>query len=160
MFSTAGHPQTDGQTKVTNRTLGVLLRTLIKRNLKEWEDCLPIAEFTYNHTIHTTTDFSHFEVVYGFNPLMPLDLVPLLSNEQLNLDGEAKARFVQDLHEKVRLQILKKNEHYARIVNKGRKAIVFEPGNWVWVHMRKERFPSSRRTKLHPRGDGPFQVKA
>uniref|UniRef100_A0A2N9J6D7 Integrase catalytic domain-containing protein n=1 Tax=Fagus sylvatica TaxID=28930 RepID=A0A2N9J6D7_FAGSY len=31
-------------------------------------------------------------------------------------------------------------------------------GDWVWVHMRKERFPAHRKTKLHPRGDGPFQI--
>ena len=36
--------------------------------------------------------------------------------------------------------------------------MTFEPGDWVWVHMRKERFPNYRRTKLHPRGDGPFQI--
>ncbi|KAL6329719.1 hypothetical protein AAG906_035367 [Vitis piasezkii] len=30
--------------------------------------------------------------------------------------------------------------------------------DWVWVHMRKERFPTRRRSKLHPREDGPFQV--
>ena len=67
---------------------------------------------------------------------------------------------MQELHEKVRLQIIKRNEVYAKNANKGRKLTVFEPGDWVWVHMRKERFPASRRTKLHPRGDGPFQVKA
>ncbi len=31
-------------------------------------------------------------------------------------------------------------------------------GDWVWVHFRKERFPAQRRSKLLPRGDGPFQV--
>ena len=30
----------------------------------------------------------------------------------------------------------------------------------MWVHMRKERFPAQRRSKLLPRGDGPFQVVA
>ena len=79
LFSTAVHPQTDGQTEVTNRTLGVLLRALIKRNLKDWEDILPIAEFAYNRTNHTTTSFSPFEIVYGFNPLTPLDLVHCLA---------------------------------------------------------------------------------
>jgi len=34
----------------------------------------------------------------------------------------------------------------------------FEPGDWVWVHMRKERFPEQRRLKLMPRGDGPYQI--
>ncbi|GJY92306.1 transposon ty3-I gag-pol polyprotein, partial [Tanacetum coccineum] len=42
-FSTTCHPQTDGQTEVTNRTLGSLLRALITRNLKKWEELLPQA---------------------------------------------------------------------------------------------------------------------
>ena len=44
LFSTAYHPQTDGQTEVTNRTLSTVLRVLIKKKIKEWEECLPIAE--------------------------------------------------------------------------------------------------------------------
>ncbi|XP_062094556.1 uncharacterized protein LOC133800573 [Humulus lupulus] len=40
--------------------------------------------------------------------------------------------------------------------NKDRHKQVFDPGDWVWVHMRKERFPAQRRSKLLPRGDGPF----
>jgi hypothetical protein len=36
--------------------------------------------------------------------------------------------------------------------------VVFEPRDWVWLHIRKERFPSQRKSKLLPRGDGPFQV--
>ncbi|PON75545.1 hypothetical protein PanWU01x14_041700 [Parasponia andersonii] len=42
--------------------------------------------------------------------------------------------------------------------NKGRHKLIFEPGDWVWLHMRKERFPVQRCSKLLPRGDGPFQV--
>ncbi|XP_071923180.1 uncharacterized protein [Coffea arabica] len=72
--------------------------------------------------------------------------------------GVKKAESVRTLHERVRAQIEKKNAQYAQHANKGRKHVVFEPGDWVWVHMRKERFPASRRTKLHQRGDGPFQV--
>jgi hypothetical protein len=36
---------------------------------------------------------------------------------------------------------------------------VFEPGDWVWLHLRKDSFPEKRRSKLLPRGDGPFQVE-
>ena len=49
---------------------------------------------------------------------------------------------------------------YAQKANKGRKQVIFEPGDWVWVHMRKERFPQQRKSKLDARGDGPFQVLA
>jgi hypothetical protein len=52
LFSTACHPQTDGQTKVVNKTLFSSLRA-IKKNLKTWEDCLPHVEFAYNRSIHS-----------------------------------------------------------------------------------------------------------
>ena len=47
---------------------------------------------------------------------------------------------------------------YERQKNKGRKELVLAPGDQVWVHMRKERFPAERKSKLLPRKDGPFKV--
>jgi hypothetical protein len=96
--------------------------------------------------------------VYGFNPLTPLDLSHLPLTEHVNLDGKKKADFVKQIHEKARLNIERRTEQYAIQANKGRRNLVFEPGDWVWLHMRKERFPGKRRSILLPRGDGPFQV--
>lgn len=128
--------------------------------MKSWEECLPFVEFAYNRSTHCTTNFSPFEVVYGFNPLTPLDLLPLPCDEKASLDGRKKAELVKSLHEKVRQQIEQKTKQYASQANKNRKKVVFEPGDWVWVHMQKERFLQKRLSKLHPRGDGPFQVVA
>ena len=136
LFSTTCHPQTDGQTEVVNRTLSQLLRVVIQKNLKSGEECL-----------HSTTSFSPFEVAYGFNPLTRMDLIPLPCEERVSLDGEQKAKMVRQLHEGVRLQIEKKNRLYASKANKGRKLVVFQPGDWVWVHMRKERFPKQRKSR-------------
>jgi hypothetical protein len=79
-------------------------------------------------------------------------------NERTSLDGQKKAEMVKKLHESVRQHIEKENEQYATKANKGRRQVIFEPSDWVWVHMTKERFPARRRSKLHPREDGPFQV--
>ncbi|KAL5738445.1 hypothetical protein ACOSP7_031206 [Xanthoceras sorbifolium] len=158
LFSTTCHPQTDGQTEVVNRTLSTLLRAIIKKNIKTWEECLPHVEFAYNRSVHSATKFSPFEIVYGFNPLTPLDLSPLPMSEHVNLDGKRKAELVKQIHEKAKVNIERRTEQYEKQANKGRRQMVFEPGEWVWVHMRKERFPTQRKSKLLPRGDGPFQV--
>jgi hypothetical protein len=110
LFSTICYPQMDGQTEVVNRTLSTLLHTIVQKKLKNWEDCLPFIEFAYNQSVHSTTDFSPFEIVYSFNPLTPLDLLPFLVNEKASLNGQKKAQMVKKLHESVRQHIEKKNE--------------------------------------------------
>jgi hypothetical protein len=81
LFSTTYHPQTDGQTEVVNRTLSTMLWTVLKTNLKLWEECLPHIEFSYNRSVHSTMKVSPFQVVYGFNLHAPIDLLPLLPSE-------------------------------------------------------------------------------
>ncbi|XP_060202503.1 uncharacterized protein LOC132630942 [Lycium barbarum] len=158
LFSTSCHPQTDGQTEVVNRTLGNMLRAVLKGKLTFWEEHLSMVEFAYNRTVHSSTGKSPFEVVYGFNPLTPLDLLPLPTDNIVNLDGRKNAEMMKKIHEQPKLAIERKNEQTALRRNKGRKSVIFKPGDQVWVHFRKERFPAKRRSKLDPRGDGPFEV--
>jgi hypothetical protein len=47
---------------------------------------------------------------------------------------------------------------YEKRANKGRKKMLFELGDLVWVHLRKDRFPEQCKRKLQPRADGPFKV--
>jgi hypothetical protein len=75
LFYTTCHPQTDGQTKVVNRTLSTMLQAVLEDNLRLWEECLPHIEFPYNRSIHSTTKLSPFMVVYDFNPRTPIDLL-------------------------------------------------------------------------------------
>lgn len=158
LYSTTCHPQTDGQTEVINRILGSLLRTVVGKNTRNWEECLPFVEFAYNRSIHSTTGYSPFEIVYGFNPLTTLDLIPLPLEHISSTDGEKKAEMVKEIHAKAKQRMEKTYEAVANRVNKGRRHVIFEPGDWVWIHMRKERFPKQRKSKLDARGDGPFQV--
>lgn len=123
-----------------NRTLGTLLRAIVQKNLNDWEEYIPFVEFAYNRVVHSTTGYSLFEVVYSFNPLTPLDLVHLPCNERTTLDEKKKIDLVKRLHEDVHKNIEKKNQQIASQVNKGRRRVIFELGDWVWAHMRKERF--------------------
>ena len=160
LFSTTCHPQTDGQTEVVNRTLSQLLRTMIKKNLREWEECLPHVEFAYNRAVHSTTQLCPFEVVYGFKPLTPLDLLPLPLHERVDMEASKRADYVKKIHEKTREAIEKKGKSNAAARNTYRKEVLFKPGDMVWVHLRKDRFPKLRKSKLKPRGAGPYKVLA
>jgi hypothetical protein len=160
LFSSAYHPQTDGQTEVTNRTLSTLLRVLIKKNIKEWEDCLPIAEYAYNRASHSTTGKSPFEVVYGFNPLSPLDILPLPLQERVNMDASARASYIKRMHDDTRRTMERQVERVTNKRNVNKRPMVFTPGDLVWLHLRKDRFPNERKSKLLPRADGPFKVLA
>ncbi|GKB56621.1 RNA-directed DNA polymerase [Tanacetum coccineum] len=116
---------------VVNRTLGNLLRSLIKKNIREWDLQLAHAGFAYNHSISQTTDRSPFEVVYGLNPITPPDLTPIETKYQFSGDAEERIKFIKKLHEE---------------------------GDMVWIHLRKSRFPPGKYAKLKPRADGPFKV--
>jgi hypothetical protein len=77
---------------------------------------------------------------------------------QFSGDADERAKGIKKLHEQIRGQIEKKNEKYRMQANKHRKPMTFKEGDLVWIHLRKERFPAKRRSKLLPRADGPFKV--
>ncbi|KAK1601980.1 hypothetical protein QYE76_027085 [Lolium multiflorum] len=158
LFSSSSHPQTDGQTEVVNRSLSTLLRVLVKKNLKAWEDCIPHAEFAYNRAKHSTTLRSPFMVVYGFEPPTAIDLLPLPLHEQVNMDIDKRAQYMKKLHEDTRATIEQQVLRQATRLNLKKKARIFNEGDLVWIHLRKDRFPQERNSKLKPRGDGPFKV--
>jgi len=97
-----------------------------------WENLIPHIEFAYNWVVNSTTSHTPFEVVYGFNPLTPLDLLPIpILDEVLCKVCFEKASFIKNLHHHIKLQIERKVSKYAQHANTGRKALIFEPGDWV-----------------------------
>jgi len=73
-----------------------MLRCFISGNPRVWENLLPHIDFAYNRVVNSTTAHSPFEVVYGFNPLTPLYLLPILVlDEVLCKDGFEKASLLK-----------------------------------------------------------------
>ena len=87
-------------------------------------------EFANNRGGHRTTRQSPFEVVYGFNPLTHLDLIPLpLETSFIHIEGVSRSEFVKKLHERVRNQIENQIKVYAAKGNRGRKELVLNKGD-------------------------------
>ena len=53
-MSSAYHPQTDGQTERTIQSLEDLLRACVLEETSSWEKFLPLVEFTYNNSFHSS----------------------------------------------------------------------------------------------------------
>ena len=64
-FSTAFHPQTDGQSKRVIQVLEDLLRDCILDLQGNWDDHLPLAEFAYNSSFQASIGMAPFEALYG-----------------------------------------------------------------------------------------------
>ncbi|KAA0051932.1 Transposon Ty3-G Gag-Pol polyprotein [Cucumis melo var. makuwa] len=97
-FSTTAHPQTNGQTEVTNRTLGNLICPLSGSKPKQWNLALAQAEFTFNNMKNRSTGRCPFEIVYARSPRLTFDLSNLPSNVDISNEVENMIDRIQNLH--------------------------------------------------------------
>jgi hypothetical protein len=69
----AYHPQTSGQTERVNQILEDMLRACVLEFPQKWDDCLPLAEFSYNNSYQEIIKMAPFEAVYGRRCRTPLN---------------------------------------------------------------------------------------
>jgi hypothetical protein len=81
-LSTAYHPQTDGQTERTNMELEQYLRLFVNHRQTDWADWLPIAEFSYNNKIHSSTKHTPFYLDSGIHPRMGIEPIRDIKYEE------------------------------------------------------------------------------
>ena len=64
-FSTAFHPQTDGQSERTIQTLEDMMRACVLEFKGNWDGHLPLIEFSYNNGYHSSVGMAPYEALYG-----------------------------------------------------------------------------------------------
>ena len=100
-FSSAYHPQTDGQTERTNQVLEDMLRACALKHGRSWDKSLPYAEFSYNNSYQASLKMAPFEALYGRKCRTPL---------YWNQTGESQAFGPEILQEaKKQVQIIRDN---------------------------------------------------
>ena len=157
-FSSAYHPQSDGQTEVVNMSLGNLLRSLVGDQLKSWDKKLGQAEFAHNHAVNRSTKLRPFEIVYGFLPRCPLDLANLPSHTKVNHKAEDFVTQLQDIHNLTRQSLLESIAKFKHDADRKRRLVNYEVGDFVWAVLTKDRFPIGEYNKLSARKIGPVDI--
>ena len=144
-FSSSFHPQTDGQTKAIDRSLGDILRCLVGDHVASWNQILPMVEFTYNSSVNKSTGHSPFEHVTGVFPRKPIDVVPLSDTALPSNEANAFAKHICDKYDEIKRRI-------------AMRFAEFEEGNTAMVQIKPEHYPKGAYKKLHSRSVGPYKV--
>ncbi|TYK26823.1 serine/threonine-protein kinase TIO-like [Cucumis melo var. makuwa] len=156
-YSTTAHPQTDGQTEVTNRTLRNLIRCLSGTKLKQGDLALAQVKFTFNNMKNRSTGKCPFEVVYHKQPRLTFDLASLPTTMDTNTEVEKMIEKIENLHKEVHDHLMETTESYKRIADKKRRQATFSEGDLVIIHLQKNRFLAGTYNKLKDKQLGPFR---
>ena len=71
-FSTAFHPQTDGQSERMIQSFEYMLRMCVLDHRGSWDEHLPLVEFAYNNSYHSSIEMAQYEAIYGRKCRSPL----------------------------------------------------------------------------------------
>ena len=162
-MSSAYHPQTDGQTERTNRTLEQMLRNYVSARQDDWDKCLTSAEFAYNNAKQSSTQTTPFLLVYGQHPTLPTNF--LINAEAHPGPSVRKATEmiteIRTLVKTARDNIRLAQEHQARYADQSRMHKTFQVGDSVLVsteNFSRGQQLTTKFQKLRPRYTGPYRV--
>ena len=162
-MSTAYHPQTDGQTERANRTLEVILRSVVDFKQTNWDDCLPAAELAVNNAINASTGYSPFYLCYGREARLPIDsaIAPLMSKQVS--DNPSAVEEVERWRTAIRHahdNVVSAGQRQAYYSDKHKRDITYEPGEKVLLSTANLRLQgdAKRSRKLTSPYIGPFTI--
>ncbi|MCO5601551.1 hypothetical protein L7F22_055674 [Adiantum nelumboides] len=153
-FSSLFHPQTDGQSEIANSVVLDLLKSYISDQKTQWKRCLPLVEFAYNNTIHSSTGKAPFEIVEGVRKVPPF-----LSTKDKILEANQYTRDLDTDFAKVRETLQKSQERQKKAADLHRHDSKLKENDWVLLRFDKARLRQKKgKEELSMRYYGPFQI--
>jgi hypothetical protein len=158
----AYHPESDGQTENANKTLEIMLRSVIDFTQVDWDEHLAAAELAFNNSKHETTGFTPFYMMYGREARMPIDvaLAPLTKAADNPTAAEATARWRTALQQ-ASDNTARQQRRQKKYADRTRREVRFAVGDRVLLSTQHLKLIGERKRarKLTERYVGPYRVK-
>ncbi|KAI3774094.1 hypothetical protein L1987_48637 [Smallanthus sonchifolius] len=156
-MSSSYHPQTNGQTECTIQTLEDILRARVIDFGNTWESHLPLVEFSYNNSYHTSIKAAPFEALYGRKCRSRICWTEV-GDSQLTgpeLVFETSEKIVQ-----IRNRMAAARDRQKSYADKRRKPLEFQIGDMVLLKVSpwKGVIRFGKQGKLNPRYVRPFKI--
>jgi hypothetical protein len=157
-FSSAYHPELDGQTERVNQCLEQYLRSMAFQEPKKWVTWLPTAEWWYNSSYHTAIKTTPFEALYGYPPPQIQEIVipssALPDTQDMLLAQDQMVKFLQQ-------NLLQAQHQMKKFADRKRTPRTFSEGDLVYLKMqpyREKALGLGHSLKLSSKYYGPFRV--
>ncbi|KAI3819334.1 hypothetical protein L1987_13161 [Smallanthus sonchifolius] len=156
-LSTAYHPQTDGQSERTIQTLEDMLRACVIDFKRNWDLHLPLVEFSYNNSYHTSINMAPFEALYGRKCRSPICWTEIGESQ---ITGPELIQETSDKIMLIRDNLLLARSRQKSYADKRRKPLEFQVGDIVLLKVSpwKGVVHFGKKGKLAPRFVGPFKI--
>ncbi|GJV74030.1 putative reverse transcriptase domain-containing protein [Tanacetum coccineum] len=156
-LSTAYHPQTDGQSERTIQMLEDMLRACVIDFGGSWDVHLPLAEFSYNNSYHTSIRCAPFEALYGIKCWSPVLWAEIMEG---SLIGPELVQETTDKVVVIKEKLQAARDHQKIYVDSGHKMTEYEVGENVLLKVSPWKcvMRFGKKGKLAPRYVGPFEI--
>ena len=177
VYGSAYHHETSGQVERMNRLLEETLRHYVNKQLDNWDELLPCAEFAINNSFQQSIMTTPFQLNYGYHPTVPLDVgicphdaantfvrkmqtvmhatgrYHAFAQQRLNADEISAAVGIAKQHLEAAQN---RQKQYA---DRHRRPVSFQPGDQVMLKTKNFRMHEWPGKKLLPLWVGPFEVE-
>lgn len=161
LMSTSNHPQTDGQTENSNKTLETILRSQVSFEQDDWDDHLTAAELAVNNSVNATTGFTPFYLNSGQEARMPLDsaISPLRSVISNATAEQTLSRWQAALKQAV-INVQAAQQRQAGYADQHRRDVTFKVSDKVLLSSKHLQLlgDAKRSRKLTARFIGPYPI--
>jgi hypothetical protein len=158
-LGSAFHPESDGQTERSNRTLETMLRHYVNENNNDWAKHLTAAEIAINNCQQSSTKFSPFYMNYGFNPRFPflVQSTAKVTDPSTVPAAEAVIKTIQQTTLEAIKNLQRAQQQQTLYANRKRRGDEFHVGEQVYLSTDKLNIISGV-SKLNPKFIGPFPI--